>query len=75
MSLTTDLKKPVTFATADLRIFEKDAPNICPLCGWPVIKGIYNCECSNFDGCDWFAEYQDEEQPEAPDRYDWVLNK
>lgn len=70
MSSTIELHKPTTFANADLRILESEAPDKCPLCGWPVIKGIYDCECSNFDDCEWIAEYKEEES--KPIRYDYM---
>jgi hypothetical protein len=72
---TTELKRPITFATFDAKIDSEDFPSICPLCGAATTKYIYSGECTNLDGeCPYEVEFK-EEEPEAPDTYNWVLNK
>lgn len=66
MSLSINLQKPVTFATADIRMFESEAPKECPICKGEVWKHIYGVECTV---CLWEAEFKEEQS--EPTRYDY----
>ena len=59
-----------SFATADLRLKESEVPDMCPMCGHKLTKGVYYVECENWDDCEWCAEIIEEES--VPTRYDQV---
>lgn len=44
------------------------------ICGANIIHNQYSEECSDFDNCDYYREYEDEktEGEEEPTRYDYV---
>lgn len=63
-------EKPVEF-----KIKRSESKDICPDCGAKMLHNLYSEECSDFDNCDYYREYEDEETKgdEKPTRYDYVM--
>lgn len=58
--------------TTELKIKRSESKDICPECGAKMLHNIYSEECSDFDSCDYYREYDDEETEgdEEPTVYD-----